>query len=227
PERGKEEANDYRYFPEPDLPPLAVDPAWLERIRASLPELPDARRDRFVTAYALSPASAASLTADRAVADYFEATAAAAPTIAPQKIAHWVTGELFALLNQAGKEIQDCRATPSALAELVGLVESGQVSAASGKEILAVAFRSGESLAPAPAGAPSPFDDKRQPVGGSLGGMGQCPRLGIGRGFGRRGGCRRIAGRAGASGGGCGGHGAHLECIGGELACVARGRGRS
>jgi aspartyl-tRNA(Asn)/glutamyl-tRNA(Gln) amidotransferase subunit B len=145
PERGKEEANDYRYFPEPDLPPLVVDPAWLERIRASLPELPDARRDRFVTAYALSPASAASLTADRPVADYFEVTAAAAPTIAPQRIAHWVTGELFALLNQAGKEIQDCRVAPSALAELVGLVESGQVTAASGKEVLAVAFRSGES----------------------------------------------------------------------------------
>jgi len=145
PERGKEEADDYRYFPEPDLPPLAVDPAWLDRIQASLPELPAARRDRFVAAYGLPLATAVSLTADRAVADYFEATVASAPTLSSQKIAHWVTGELFALLNQAGKEIEDCRVTPSALAELVGLVESGQVSVASGKEILALAFLSGES----------------------------------------------------------------------------------
>jgi aspartyl-tRNA(Asn)/glutamyl-tRNA(Gln) amidotransferase subunit B len=145
PERGKEEADDYRYFPEPDLPPLVVDSAWVERLRASLPELPWQRRARLVADHGLSLDVAALLTAERDVADFFEAALAAAPGLNPMKIAHWVTGELFSHLHQDGLEINQSKLPPQALAAIVTLVEEGGLSAASGKEVLAEAFRSGET----------------------------------------------------------------------------------
>lgn len=137
PERGKEEADDYRYFPEPDLPPLAIDPAWLAEIRAGLPELPAARRARLVQAHGLPMALAGVLTAERAVADFFEAARAAQPGLPPERLAHWLSGEAFGLLNQAGLELQDSRLEPEAFAALVAMVEGEAVSAASGKAILA------------------------------------------------------------------------------------------
>jgi aspartyl-tRNA(Asn)/glutamyl-tRNA(Gln) amidotransferase subunit B len=147
PERGKEEADDYRYFPEPDLPPLVVDPAWVESIRASLPELPGDRRGRFVSRHGLPYNMAAALTAEREIADFFEAVLAAAPGASPEKVAHWVTGEVFSLLNQAGLEIQASRLTPGALAEIVTLAEEGRLTLASAKAVLAEVFRTGESPA--------------------------------------------------------------------------------
>jgi aspartyl-tRNA(Asn)/glutamyl-tRNA(Gln) amidotransferase subunit B len=145
PERGKEEADDYRYFPEPDLPPLVVDPAWVEKICAALPELPWQRRARLVSDHGLSLDVASLLTADRDVADFFESALAAAPGVNPTKIAHWVTGELFSLLHQAATEIAQSNLSPEALAATVNLVEGGSLSTASGKEVLAEVFRSGET----------------------------------------------------------------------------------
>jgi aspartyl-tRNA(Asn)/glutamyl-tRNA(Gln) amidotransferase subunit B len=145
PERGKEEADDYRYFPEPDLPPLVVDSAWVEKIRASLPELPWQRRARLVADHGLSADVAALLTADRDMADFFESALAAAPGVNPMKLAHWVTGNLFSLLHQDGIEITQSKLQPEALAAIVTLVEEGRLSAASGKEVLVEVFHSGES----------------------------------------------------------------------------------
>jgi aspartyl-tRNA(Asn)/glutamyl-tRNA(Gln) amidotransferase subunit B len=98
-QRNKEDAHDYRYFPEPDLPPLHIDPAWEERVRRSLPELPEARRRRLERDFGLMPARAAQLAEDPAVSDYFEQAAAAAPAVPPSRLAAWLTGELFALLH--------------------------------------------------------------------------------------------------------------------------------
>ncbi len=142
-QRVKEEASDYRYFPEPDLPPLQVDPAWVEDIRAALPELPHAKRARFMEAYGLSAYVASVLTTERAVADYFEAAVAGAPAVPAERIAHWLSGELFALLNQAGQDIAACRVEPAALARLVAMVEQGRVNANSAKEVLAEMFETG------------------------------------------------------------------------------------
>ncbi len=147
PERGKEEADDYRYFPEPDLPPLRVEPAWLQQIEASLPELPAAKRARFVEQYGLQAYTAGVLTADRAVADYFEACLAAAPDVAPPRLAHWISGELFSLLNEHAVPIEACRVLPSELAALVRMVERGQVNATSAKAVLAEAFATGAPIA--------------------------------------------------------------------------------
>ncbi len=147
PERNKEEATDYRYFPEPDLPPLEVDRSWLERLRASLPELPDARRDRFVAGYGLSRYTASVLTAERPVADYFEAAVQAAPSVAPERLAHWLTGELFGLLHQAGIPIESSPLGPQALAELVSLVESGDINQTTAKAVLAESYAAGRSPA--------------------------------------------------------------------------------
>jgi aspartyl-tRNA(Asn)/glutamyl-tRNA(Gln) amidotransferase subunit B len=145
PERGKEEADDYRYFPEPDLPPLVVDPAWIEQIAGSLPELPDARRFRFVSQHGLSAYAAGVLTAERAVADFFEACLAAAPQLPAERIANWVSGEFFALLKQQGLEILQSKVTPQGLAELAGLVESGVLNLPTAKGVLAEMFASGGS----------------------------------------------------------------------------------
>lgn len=144
-QRGKEEAHDYRYFPEPDLPPLHVDPAWIDQLRTELPELPDTKRTRFITDYKLTPYTASLLVAEREVADYFEAAVAAAPGVATVKISNWLTGEFFSLLNQSGVEIQHSKVTPQSLAELVTIIERGDISTTSGKEVLAEMFESGDT----------------------------------------------------------------------------------
>src|SRR5439155_23485236 len=126
PQRSKEHANDYRYFPEPDLPPLVLDSAWVDSVRAQLPELPEQRRDRFVAQYALSPYDAALLTTNRATADYYEAAARLFPQ--PKTVANWLTGELFRLLNANNQDIAASKVTPPLLAELLKLVETGAIS---------------------------------------------------------------------------------------------------
>jgi len=143
PQRDKEDAHDYRYFPEPDLPPLHIDPAWLERIRQSLPELPEARRRRFVDALSLPPHLAAQLAEEAAVADYFERAVSAAPAVPPSKVAHWLTGELFALLHAADVQIGACRVDPAALAELVAMVDGDYISPPTGKAVLQRLFQQG------------------------------------------------------------------------------------
>ena len=151
PQRSKEYAADYRYFPEPDLPPLRLEPAWVESVRARLPELPWVRRARFVTRYGLPPATAALLTEEPAVAETFEAAVAEsarqglAEQVSPQTIAHWVTGELFRLLKESGKGTAETPLRPAGLVETIALVEEGTITAGVGKEILAELFQDGGS----------------------------------------------------------------------------------
>ncbi|MDR1989098.1 MAG: Asp-tRNA(Asn)/Glu-tRNA(Gln) amidotransferase subunit GatB, partial [Acidobacteriaceae bacterium] len=131
--RSKEEAHDYRYFPEPDLPPLVVDAARVAAIRASMPELPDARRARFMTEYALSDYDATQLTQSRALADYFEATAAAG---APAKAAaNWMMGDLARALKARDVDILASPISARRLAGLLTLIEQGTISGAIAKGV--------------------------------------------------------------------------------------------
>jgi aspartyl-tRNA(Asn)/glutamyl-tRNA(Gln) amidotransferase subunit B len=145
-QRSKEEANDYRYFPEPDLPPLRPDPAWVAGLRAGMPELPAARRARYVELLGLSSYDAGVLTADLALADYFEEVVAGG--IAPKAAANWITGEFSRLLNQHASEglrASAVKLRPEGLVELIGEVEAGRVSVTNAKAVLATVFDSGES----------------------------------------------------------------------------------
>jgi len=142
-QRSKEQAEDYRYFPEPDLPPLIVERGWVEEIRAQLPELPDAKTDRFVKEYGLSADDASVLVADRAVADYFEATLKEASGKNPKAVCNWLTGELFRYLNETQISIEQVKIAPAQLAELIELVETGTINLNTGKRVLAEMFKSG------------------------------------------------------------------------------------
>jgi aspartyl-tRNA(Asn)/glutamyl-tRNA(Gln) amidotransferase subunit B len=143
--RSKEFAHDYRYFPDPDLLPLTASGALVQQIRAAMPELPDAKRARFVSEYGIADYDAGVLTATRALADYFEATArAGAP---PRAAASWISVELLRRLKDAGKQIEDCPVAPAALAELLAIVERGEITAASGKKVFAAMFDTGKEAA--------------------------------------------------------------------------------
>jgi aspartyl-tRNA(Asn)/glutamyl-tRNA(Gln) amidotransferase subunit B len=144
PQRSKEYADDYRYFPEPDLPLLVVEPAWVEEIRAALPELPDAKRERFEREYGLGHAGALRLTEDKAVAGYFE-EAVRSKGSGPKTIANWIVGELFRLMNESGLDIDAVKVRPAGLIELIDLVESGAINANTGKRVLGEMFGSGEA----------------------------------------------------------------------------------
>lgn len=149
PQRGKEHAHDYRYFPEPDIPPLAISREWVERIRAMLPELPRARRERFEREYGLTRYEADLLTEDHAVADYFEEAVRHArqgdPPLEPRTLATWITGELFRLMNEAGVEIGEVRVPPTALVDLIRMVQRGEINLNTGKMVLREAFETGEA----------------------------------------------------------------------------------
>jgi aspartyl-tRNA(Asn)/glutamyl-tRNA(Gln) amidotransferase subunit B len=142
-QRQKESAHDYRYFPEPDLVPVVVDEAWEAQIRASLPELPAARRARFMQAHGLSAYDAGVLTMTRAMADYFEETVAAGAEA--KQAANWIMGDLQALLGEARQEIRDCKVSPGHLSEMIGLIQEGTISGKIAKDVLADMFRSGEA----------------------------------------------------------------------------------
>jgi aspartyl-tRNA(Asn)/glutamyl-tRNA(Gln) amidotransferase subunit B len=147
-QRSKEEANDYRYFPEPDLPPLRPSEAWVAELRAQLPELPAQRRARYVGELRLSPYDAAVLTSDAALAGYFDAVVACG--IEAKPAANWVSGEFSRLLNQhaaEGLRADAVALSPRRLAELIRAVETGEVSAANAKTVLAEVFETGMSPA--------------------------------------------------------------------------------
>jgi len=142
--RSKEEAHDYRYFPEPDLGALVVDEAWKAEAVRGLPELPRARRARFIAQYGIAPADADTLVSARELADYFEAVAAAAP---PKAAVHWVTGEVLRWMKDKKISPEDAQSfvvTPPRLAGLLRLLEKGEISAASAKEVLAEMVESPE-----------------------------------------------------------------------------------
>jgi aspartyl-tRNA(Asn)/glutamyl-tRNA(Gln) amidotransferase subunit B len=135
--RGKEEAHDYRYFPEPDLGALIVDQEWIDDVASTLPELPRERRARFIEAYGVPPGDAETLTSARELADYFErVTGATAPRVA----ANWVTGELLRWMKERKVSPEDALSFsvgPDRLAALIALLEAGEISAASAKEVFA------------------------------------------------------------------------------------------
>ena len=143
--RSKEKAHDYRYFPEPDLLPVHVSAAWREEVRRTLPELPEAKRARFVTSYGITPYDAEVLTNTQSLADYFEAVVKAG---APGKAtANWMQTELLRGLKDSGKEITASPVSPAALAELVNLVESAKITGAVAKKVFATMFDSGRAAA--------------------------------------------------------------------------------
>jgi aspartyl-tRNA(Asn)/glutamyl-tRNA(Gln) amidotransferase subunit B len=144
-QRSKEEAHDYRYFPEPDLPPLHVEPTWVAQIQSELPELPLEKSRRFVAEYGLTAYASGVLTTERSIGDYFEAAVESAPKVPPIKIANWLSSDLFGLLNQAGIEFQDNAVPPVDLARLVEMVETGEVNATSAKTVLAEMVSSGKT----------------------------------------------------------------------------------
>ena len=143
-QRVKEQEDDYRYFAEPDLPPLAIEPAWIEQIRQGLPELPFPRYRRFQQQYSLGPYDAQVLTAEKEVADYYEAVVAAAEGASPKVVANWVSGELFSLLNQAGQDITAAQVSPQALAGLLQMVVREEINQNSAKLALEEMSASGE-----------------------------------------------------------------------------------
>jgi aspartyl-tRNA(Asn)/glutamyl-tRNA(Gln) amidotransferase subunit B len=145
PQRTKEFAEDYRYFPEPDLPPLAISEEWVQRIRKSMPELPDAKRRRFEADYALSDYDARILAESRARGDFFEETVAIVGVGRAKTVANWVNGDFARLLNAANMEIQDSQVTPTALAELLDLQEAGTISGKTAKDVFEQVFTSGAS----------------------------------------------------------------------------------
>jgi aspartyl-tRNA(Asn)/glutamyl-tRNA(Gln) amidotransferase subunit B len=145
--RVKESSDDYRYFPEPDLPPLVLDPAWLAKIRARLPELPSARRGRYREVVGLSAYDAAVLVADPDASALFEAVLAADPVLDATAVATWVTGEYLGMRNRADVGAESLRVDAADLAHLVRQVADGAISRANAREVLALHVETGEPAA--------------------------------------------------------------------------------
>jgi aspartyl-tRNA(Asn)/glutamyl-tRNA(Gln) amidotransferase subunit B len=141
--RSKEEAHDYRYFPEPDLPPIELDAAYVDRVRQTLPELPAARKERLIAQYALAPKDAGSLSANKSLGDYFEALAAA--TGDARTSANWVLGDFSAYLNSACIDVTQSAVSVTGLAELLGLVADGTLSGKMAKEVFEAMTTSGKN----------------------------------------------------------------------------------
>jgi aspartyl-tRNA(Asn)/glutamyl-tRNA(Gln) amidotransferase subunit B len=142
--RSKEEAHDYRYFPDPDLLPLVLDAAWVEQIREGLPELPDDKRARFMREYGLAPYDAAVLVAEQATADFFEAVAEGRDA---KQAANWVMGDFFAALNRTGRTIETSPVSAAALGGLLDLIADDTISGRIGKEVLEAMVETGADAA--------------------------------------------------------------------------------
>ncbi|MHB1342178.1 MAG: Asp-tRNA(Asn)/Glu-tRNA(Gln) amidotransferase subunit GatB [Coriobacteriia bacterium] len=143
--RSKEQAHDYRYFPEPDMVPFHFSEEWIEAIRARLPELPAARRLRFMRDFGLSRYDATTLTDDKALADFFEESVAMAGPERAKPVANWMLGELAAYLNAASVAIEDSRVTPAMMAELVEIIEDGTISGKQAKDVFAEMAATGDA----------------------------------------------------------------------------------
>jgi aspartyl-tRNA(Asn)/glutamyl-tRNA(Gln) amidotransferase subunit B len=145
PMRGKEEAHDYRYFPDPDLPPLEIDENFVEKVRRALPELPDAKRRRFVHTYGLTVEDADTLTGDRATADYFEAVCAST-TADGKTVANWVTGEIAAALNRDGTAIDSTPVAAESVGTLLDRIADGTISGKIAKDVFQAMWETGEAV---------------------------------------------------------------------------------
>jgi aspartyl-tRNA(Asn)/glutamyl-tRNA(Gln) amidotransferase subunit B len=143
--RSKEEAHDYRYFPEPDLPPLIVSSEFINQVRDSLPELPEARRKRFAEQYGLGFAEVSQLVADRSLADYYEAAAEAAAN--PRAAANWIRSELLRELEATGISAAESPVPPKELGALIRLVDDGKISGKQAKDVLVEMFKTGKGAA--------------------------------------------------------------------------------
>jgi len=148
-QRSKEYAHDYRYFPEPDLPPLAISRSWVEEIKSRLPELPDVKRDRFLSQYGLPVYDANLLTDSKAVADYFEACVNVSQGPSPEKraktISNWLLGDFARLLNANDIEINESKIAPSNLVELLDLLDQGTLSGPAAKRVFEEMFDTGKT----------------------------------------------------------------------------------
>jgi aspartyl-tRNA(Asn)/glutamyl-tRNA(Gln) amidotransferase subunit B len=142
--RSKEEAHDYRYFPDPDLLPLELDPAWVDQIKATLPELPDEKKARFIADYKLSPYDAGVLVAERASADFYEEVARGRDA---KLAANWVMGELFGALNKQGKDIETSPVSAANLGGLVDLIADNTISGRIAKDVFAEMVETGKPAA--------------------------------------------------------------------------------
>lgn len=142
-QRTKEEAHDYRYFPEPDLPPVFISREWIEELRARLPELPDARRERYMQKLGLGHYDAVQLTSALGVSRFFEAVLALYPN--PKVVANWIQGELFRIMRERDVELEQLPVSAERFAELLTLVEGGTLSQNTGKQVLEEMAASGAS----------------------------------------------------------------------------------
>ncbi len=145
-QRSKEDAHDYRYFPEPDLPPLVVSKHWMDDVRFALPELPWARRRRFAQDFGLSLAESWQLASEKAAGEYFESVLKASDS-GVRTVFAWVTGELFSLMNAAGTGFDSAKVHPKELADLLKLISDGQINQNTGKAVLAEMFATGKPAA--------------------------------------------------------------------------------
>jgi len=148
-QRSKEQAHDYRYFPEPDLPPLVFTDAYLGAMRGQLPELPDKKVERFREQYGLAERIAQVLTQERVLAGFFEDTVRAASRVGPKVIANWIVGDALRLAKETGSSITNSKLTPPLLGELLSLLQSGAINGTAAKVVLETVFTSGEAPADA------------------------------------------------------------------------------
>jgi len=138
PMRSKEEAHDYRYFPDPDLVPIVIDETWILKIQKTIPELPEQKRERFVTEYVLPEYDAGVLTSSRSLADYFEKCAFQFPK--PKIISNWIMGDLLRELNKSNQKISECPISPDMLIKLIKLIDEGVISGSSAKTVFEEMF---------------------------------------------------------------------------------------
>ncbi|MDD4242408.1 MAG: Asp-tRNA(Asn)/Glu-tRNA(Gln) amidotransferase subunit GatB [Smithellaceae bacterium] len=143
PMRSKEEAHDYRYFPDPDLVPVVVDDAWVAEIRSQMPELPQARRERFVKDYAIPAYDAGVLTAEKALAEYYEEVVKLCGK--PKTASNWVMGDIMKFLNEDKRTIRECTITARSLADMIKLIEEGTISGKMAKDVIADMYATGKA----------------------------------------------------------------------------------
>jgi len=143
--RSKEEAHDYRYFPDPDLVPVVVERKWIEEIKATLPELPQARKARFVEQYGLPEYDAGVLTADKAFAHYFENCVKEYPKA--KTVSNWIMGELLGRINETNSTIESCKITPNHLAAMLKLIDEGTISGKIAKDLFGQMYQTGQAPA--------------------------------------------------------------------------------
>jgi aspartyl-tRNA(Asn)/glutamyl-tRNA(Gln) amidotransferase subunit B len=143
--RSKEEAHDYRYFPDPDLVPLVIGPEWIEAVRSTLPELPEAKRTRYVTGLGLPEYDAEVLAATREIAEYFDACVALYPQV--KTVSNWVMGDLLRALKEDSREIADCPVTPALLTDMLKLIDNGTISGKIAKTVFDEMYKTGKAPA--------------------------------------------------------------------------------